>query len=184
MIPPIPPDLLTEARAGRPAAVAELWLHLRPLAAMVARKYRSIDREDAEGEAALIYLEVLQIWDPNREVPFPAFFARKLHHRLWTLVRRTSRETQRRAISGGQAEDGGPGDIFALLRDPRWAEPFLEAEIRLLLAGLAPRERRILAGLLSGLPLSALAEQEGVTRQSVTYHLHRALKKLGRDWGR
>ncbi|MDI3256901.1 MAG: sigma-70 family RNA polymerase sigma factor [Kyrpidia sp.] len=182
MIPPISPDLLVKARGGCPAAKADLWCCLRPLVGMVARRYHRIEREDAEGEAAVVYLEALRVWDPERGVPFAAYFARKLHHRLWTLVRRSSREHGRRAYLGGDRTAEETGDPLGLFGDPRWSEPFEEAEIRLVLEELGTRERRILAGALRGIPLAALAREEGVTRQTVTFHLKKALKKLRREW--
>lgn len=185
--------LLGRARRGDGAALEEVLNRFRPLVLATARRLQTgeMDWEDFLQEGFLALVEAVFTFNPRGRAGFPWYARRRVYFALYNYRRRVRRSREREDLALDLPLEGaqgttllegipapGPGPEEEVLARHRYRE------LRLALARLPEKQRRVLTGLyLEGQGVSELAGEMGISPSSVKGLEARGLKNMARILG-
>ncbi|HJD20678.1 MAG TPA: sigma-70 family RNA polymerase sigma factor [Candidatus Gemmiger faecigallinarum] len=184
-------------QAGDRAARDRLIRHNLRLVAHVAKKYyaASAAQDDLVSIGTIGLIKAVDTFDPARRVRFASYASQCIENEIRMHLRHTRREGTPLSLQEpleSHANDSGMLTLADVLPDDMVMEDDCERRdsahrLRSLLAGLPPREARILAlryGLDGGPELTqqAIAARLGISRSYVSRIEKRALERLREMW--
>lgn len=155
---------------------------LRP-AVLIAALKAGVAQQDAEDAAQNVLVRALTD-HPDKRIPYdPATHRDGILNILLSIL---SFEVRRRRQPGREIPNGHLEDYwYPMLEDRQEAlSESARGEWRLLLLGakLNPKQSRCLYAWLDGYTHQEIADELGVTREDVTYHIGEARKRVMRFW--
>jgi RNA polymerase sigma factor (sigma-70 family) len=158
-----------------------LYKKYEPLRKSIFNKFKDrmsnqADKEDLISTIDIIFIQLVNEYDPNRGVDFPFYIKRMLDLRTYHHVTKYLKNVNKETYTDGYGviiEDEGFEDIFNRIIDLYSIDPDLQ---------LGEKHRNLMIGILiEGKSIQQLAEEEGVDPERLharQYFLIKKLKKL------
>lgn len=182
--------LARSAQADDADALAYLVVAFEPLIRNVAGRYADVSYEDAKQEAYLALVRCVGKYDAGRGIPFAAYAQAYVRGEVRTAMRREWRARSRVVGLAADGRDGGDsaGDRVDRRGGGDWgqwrSDTFAGVELAMMIdrAGLSPRERLSIDGVLCGLSSTDISRIHGVSADTAKTWKKRAVRKLRLVW--